>query len=491
LNKSAGTTVTIKGILLGNQDEEKVFKFTLTYRPANFNYDFQKTTEVKVRINSSVLKINPEVPLQIIPGGNIDIPVTVENTGLVSLNGVRLVAEYPDAFKYSKADPKTSEKETIWDLPAIPAKGKVKVVISGIVNGDVGTTHEFKFRVGKVGQLDFQVQAEASGIGNIVKAGMTFTTSVTNQGSGLIIGWGETLNYTFTYKNESESEMKDVSIAVEFIQKNSTGQDVKILDLDGRSDMSNGILDGKILRWTKKEIPALALVKPGSGGDVLLRLPVISGPEIKTPADRNFVATTTARISVGIIQDVDGKNFETQASPLETKISTKLNVEPEGRFYSDEQIPVGSGPLPPQVGKVTTYELSWSLTNPTNEVTQVVVTSTLPDGVTWVGKQSVTAGQAVQYNPDTREVTWRVNRVPPGTGSLFAGLEAKFQVSVTPTSTDIGKLLILLNQTVVTARDEFTTTDLRIEKAIVTSDLTGDVAAQGKGLVVEATPGGV
>lgn len=488
LDKSAGTTVTIRGVILGNQDEDKLFKFILTYRPANFNYDFQKTAEVHIRINSSVLKITPEVPLQIIPGGNTDVPVTVENTGVDSLNGIRLVAEYPEAFKFTKATPSPTEKETIWDLPAIPSKGKVKVVISGVITGDVGATPEFKFRVGKAGQTDFQVQAEASGIGTIVKAGMTFTTSVTNPGNGITIGWGETLNYIFAYKNESESEMKDVSIAVEFSQKNSAGQDAKIFDLDGRSGASNGILDGKVLRWTKKEIPALALVKPGTGGDVLLRLPIISGPEIKTPDDRNFVATTTARISVGSIQDVGGKNFENQAAPLETKVTTKLNVEPEGRYYSDEQVPVGTGPLPPQVGKVTTYELSWSLTNPTNEVSQVVVTSTLPDGATWVGNQSVTAGQAVQYNVDTREITWRVNRVPPGTGSLFAGLEAKFQVSVTPASTDVGKMLILLNQTVVTARDEFTSKDLRVEKAIVTSDLTGDVAAQGKGLVVEATP---
>jgi hypothetical protein len=41
---------------------------------------------------------------------------------------------------------------------------------------------------------------------------------------------------------------------------------------------------------------------------------------------------------------------------------------------------------------------------------------------------------------------------------------------------------------VVTARDAFTEQDLRVEKAIVTSDLPGDVAAQGKGLVVAAAP---
>jgi hypothetical protein len=249
-------------------------------------------------------------------------------------------------------------------------------------------------------------------------------------------------------------------------------------------------LDGRTITWTKKEVPALATVAGGATKDILLRVPVKSGPSITVQGDRNFVITTTARVTVGSIADVNEKNIETQATPLATKVTTKLNVESEGRYYSDEQIPVGSGPIPPAVGQGTTYRLSWTLTNPTNEVSQVVATATLPSNVTWLEKQTVTAGTAVAYDATTREVSWRINRVPPGTGSLFASLVATFDVSVTPVATDVGQLLILLNQTVVTARDAFTEQDLRVEKAIVTSDLQGDVAAQGKGFVVAAPTAG-
>ncbi|MEK7631912.1 MAG: hypothetical protein AAB445_03540 [Patescibacteria group bacterium] len=488
LQDQAGTTVTVTGRLLGNQLEEKTFSFTLGYRPADFNYDFQKTAETKVKISSSVLRLTPEVPLRIIPGTPTDIPVTIENTSADALTEVTLVAEYPEAFTFTKADPKPSEKTTIWNLPDIPANGKVKVTVTGTFKGNPGDTPELKFRAGKTLAQGLDVQAEANGIGTLVQAGMSLTTKITNPGSGAAVGWGDTLNYIISYKNDSEGDMKDVTVILEFSQKNAGGKDVSILDLDKRSGSSNGKLEGRTLAWTKQDIPALGLVKASTGGDILLRITVASGPEIKGQDDRNFVVTTASRVSVGSIEGVEGKNFETQAEQIATKITSKLNVEAEGRFYNDEQLPVGTGPLPPQVGQTTTYQLSWSLTNPTNEVTQVVVAATLPENVAWSGTQTVTAGQAVTFDATTREITWRINRVPPGTGSLFASLEATFKVSITPLTTDLGQLLLLLNKTVVTARDEFTTKDLRLEKAIVTTDLTTDVAAQGKGLVVAAQP---
>ncbi|RJO59013.1 hypothetical protein C4546_04260 [Candidatus Parcubacteria bacterium] len=486
LNKNSGATVTIVGRLVGNQDEEKIFNFTLGYRPANFNYDFQKTTELKIKISSSVLKVTPEVPLRIIAGTPTEFTVTLENTGADKLTEVKLIVDYPEVFKYTSADPKPAEKENIWLFPELAAGGKIKVVISGSLGGSPGETPEFKFRAGREGLKEFEVQAEASGIGTIVKAGLTLGAAITNPGKGTVAAWGETLNYMLTYKNESDGEMQDISLTVEFIQKNAGNQDVSILDLDNRSGATPGKLDGRTITWTKQEVPKLAKVKPGESGDILLRVALKSGPEIKTQEDRNFVIITSARASVASIADVEGKNFETQAQNLQTNITTKLNVEPEARYYSEEQLPVGSGPLPPQVGQTTFYQLSWNLTNPTNEASQIVVSATLPDGVTWTGKQSVTAGQTVVFNAETREVVWRINRVPPGTGSLFASLEAKFEVSITPTAADLGKLLVLLNQTSVTARDEFTSQDLRIEKPILTTDLTNDVAGQGKGLVAPA-----
>lgn len=488
LKANAGTTVTITGRLLGNQDEEKQFSFSLGYRPADFNYDFQKTTEAKMRISSSVLRVAPEVPLRIIPNAPTAIPIVIENTSAAALSEITLVAEYPEAFTFLKADPKPSEKSTIWNLPAIPANGKIQVVVTGTLKGKPGDTPEFKFRAGKSLAQGLDVQAEASGIGTLVQAGMNLAALITNPGSGTSVGWGDTLNYVLSYKNDSDGDMQDASVTLEFAQKNAGGKDVRILDLDNRSGSANGKLDGRTLTWTKQDIPALALVKANTGGDILLRVAVVSGPEIQGQDDRNFAITTTSRVSVGKIDGVEGKNFETQAEQIVTKVTSKLNLESEGRFYNDEQLPVGTGPLPPQVGQTTTYQLNWSLTNPTNEVTQVVVTATLPENVSWTGTQTVTAGQAVTFDAATREVTWRINRVPPGTGSLFPSLEATFKLSITPAATDVGQLLLLLNKTVVTARDEFTTKDIRLEKAIVTTDLTSDVAAQGKGLVVAAQP---
>ncbi len=484
IKDNGGTSVTITGQLLGDQDTTKTFHFTLTYRPSNFNYDFQKTLDVSVTISTSVLKITPSVPLRLIPGVSTDIPVTVQNTGKDTLTNLELVADYPNGFTYTQANPKPDDKNNGWNIPKLTAGQTLSYTITGTFTGNLNDSLQFTFRGGTTSDSGFQALTQVNGIGTIVQAGMSLTTSVTNASQGASIQWGDKLNYDFTYKNDSDSDMKDVTVSVTFQQQNSAGTDVSILDLANRSDIQNGTLSSQTITWTKAQVPGLALVAAGQGGDILLRVPVLATPKVTTQADKNFVLTTNASVTVGTITDVSGSNFKTQAKPLISNVSTLLDVSPDGRYYSDQQIPVGSGPLPPQVGQATTYELSWTLTNPTNDASQIVVSTTLPDNVTWIGKQSVTAGQAVTYDAPSRTVTWRVNLVPPGTGSLFASLVAKFDVSVTPAATDVGQLIVLANKTIVTARDNFTQQDIRIERPIVTSDIPNDPSAQGKGLVV-------
>ena len=50
-------------------------------------------------------------------------------------------------------------------------------------------------------------------------------------------------------------------------------------------------------------------------------------------------------------------------------------------------------------------------------------------------------------------------------------------------------MLVLLNKSLVTARDEFVGVDLEDEAAMLTSDLPDDTQARGQGIVVaQSTP---
>lgn len=159
----------------------------VTYTPSNFNTEFQKTSDVTVTINKSVLTLKPEVPVRLLPGRPVAIPVTLENVGSDTLEQVKLVVEYPEGFTFTSADPKPADSNTVWAFATIGAGKKVKVTITGVLTGNVGDTPEFKFRAGRDTATGFQAQAEASGIGTIVKAGLSLNTAITNPGAGTVI----------------------------------------------------------------------------------------------------------------------------------------------------------------------------------------------------------------------------------------------------------------------------------------------------------------
>ena len=68
---------------------------------------------------------------------------------------------------------------------------------------------------------------------------------------------------------------------------------------------------------------------------------------------------------------------------------------------------VGSGPLPPQVGKTTSYRVTWTVANTTSDAATLVVSARLPNSVLWTGKNPTRDAGDMSYDPVTRMVQWR------------------------------------------------------------------------------------
>ncbi|EKD95557.1 MAG: hypothetical protein ACD_24C00449G0001, partial [uncultured bacterium] len=63
-------------------------------------------------------------------------------------------------------------------------------------------------------------------------------------------------------------------------------------------------------------------------------------------------------------------------------------------------------------------------------------------------------------------------------------LEAWFEVSITPTNSQVGKTLTLIENSEVKAIDSLTGTSINLSVKKVTTELANDVGSQGKGKVV-------
>ncbi len=99
-----------------------------------------------------------------------------------------------------------------------------------------------------------------------------------------------------------------------------------------------------------------------------------------------------------------------------------------------------------------------------------------------------TGGNNITYDDGTRSVRWRIDKVDARVGQTLPTLVASFRASVTPADGDVGKVLPLIGSTTLTAADAFTGSALTATSGGVTTDLTNDPAAAGKGTVEAAAP---
>ena len=305
---------------------------------------------------------------------------------------------------------------------------------------------------------------------------------LTNDKIGAIsVDWGDTLAVSLKVKNAGDQIIRDVAGQLTIDSTAIDWQNIrwtipgKLLSVKNSSQ--------KILSWTKDEFPDLLELSPGKETILSATLPVIERPPKNVSTKDLIIAVKGQAVSKNVV-DLEGVEIKSDASPVEVRITTQVQLRPEARYTDDEYQPLGTGPIPPEAGKTTTYQIQWYLSNASNEVTDAKITTTLPQNVFWKGGE--TGSGTLSFDPATREVAWTINRVPARSGLDLSGLSANFTVSITPKELEIGSSITLTEQTSLEALDGFTNQIIQKKFDILTTDLPTDSLYAGKGKVVPA-----
>ena len=225
--------------------------------------------------------------------------------------------------------------------------------------------------------------------------------------------------------------------------------------------------------WNETNLSDLKTISPNLGGSLEAMLPLIS----------QATGTKALALKVWAVAQMDGPNNSKikrtiQTSPIILVFHSDASLQSEARYFSEEGALLGSGPLPPQVGKATSYHVIWSLHKTTHTLKDISVSVTLPRSVGFVRVATSTAGDLV-YDQKTRTTIWTLNRMPVGVNDL----QAEFVVSLTPLSTDDGRFADLLGSSTMQATDEDTQASVSLTSDALTTDLQNDDGAKGKGVV--------
>ncbi len=314
-----------------------------------------------------------------------------------------------------------------------------------------------------------------------------------NAAGGYIAQQGDTLNYVFTYLNNSSTTFQNVQIKATLI-----GAMFNFATVQSAASF-NSLTN--TLTWYPANTPELASVAPGQSGQVTVTVQTKAAFPIRFFGDKNYTLKAQVQIQSATVPAGTTANQTLSLANLQNKVGGAIALEAAG-YYHDPGVAAlpgatkikNTGPYPPRVDKTTTYTIHWRIKDYATDAQNVTVSATLQSGAMCTGADASGAAGATGNGASTStvrlsipsstltcdaatgQVTWQVPLVPATTGVVNAPAEAVFQITETPAINQLGATIPLIDAATLMATDGFTGQALSAQGAAIGTDLPDDAS---------------
>ncbi|MFA6513968.1 MAG: hypothetical protein WCT50_01590 [Patescibacteria group bacterium] len=454
ISSGAQGSFIVTGMIIAPVETVQIISGRLSYVPLNFSSEFKKESSDATIVSGIGFQVGIESSNTAFVNQDNELNISFFDIEDNLFGDFNLEFILPSGATISTSTPTTTITSPTDRETTISSSGSVNNwLISGLVKGSANKKINFKYQI-KDQPVDTKIIVRLEKIladgkkylfweqtlnPEIIKSDLNLTLFLNGSKNNGAVSFGDTLSYTLNYSNKGQNIFKDAVIMAVL--------DGAFLDWNSlRAEQTGDVRIGKMIVWTKNDIPALAAIKPGDEGEINFTI------NLKNYKDSDFgkslQLSSYSQYGVNSQESGDNKN---KSNIIVTKINSDLSLLEEIRYFNDDNIPVGSGPLPPKVGEKSSFKVYWKVKNNLHELSGAQATFNLPNQVVWDDKSSVSVG-SLYYDEVKRAVIWSIGRLPV---SVYQ-VDASFSISVTPTISDQNKVLILSPGSVVTALDNET-----------------------------------
>ncbi|MCX6715117.1 MAG: hypothetical protein NTX72_04860 [Candidatus Uhrbacteria bacterium] len=455
--------ITINGTFLAEVPSTEKLQALFTYKPANFNSSFQTIQTLDVNVNDSVLQMTLNGPDHALPGDQVQYVISVGHAQKDPVQNLRVIPVLPQNFTVSGTDPAFENGQSYWNLASLDPNQPKTFTVKGSYTASATGDQSVGANVGFVSDNVYLKQKDANVTTSMQGGSIAFHLIVNGSNTDQTIDPGKSLHGSIDFTNQAKDTAQDVSFTLAL---DSTGK----LPIDwAHADLHSGKQNGNQIVWDKSSLSSLKQLKPNDSGILDFTLPLSTGSNTSD----HFTMTLTSHI--GSLGETGGAK-SISSTPILISINAQTGFTSEARYFTTEGTPVGTGPLPPTVGKTTTYRVYWNITNALHDLSGVAVTTAIPANVLWTNKSSTDIG-TITYKKDI--ITWIIPKLP--TSIPQAG--AWFEVSVKPAASDVDTSMPLTTSSTMNAKDASTSQTITKTADALTTNLSTDEFASGKGTV--------
>lgn len=450
--------IETSAIIFGEENDEKIINVSVEYRVRGSNATFQKDAEpLRFKISSSPVVLNIDAVESITSGQELEIELEVVSNAPTPLQDVLVTARYPFGFDYSSSDPEPVAANNTWRIDTLEPEETKTITVTGIVTGGRSDERVFDFSVGVPSDRDRFALASVftTGSTEVALEDPFLGVEVEIEGSNddvVIVESGRAANVQVTFTNTLDDTVYEGEIEV--VLSGNALNDITVSSRDGfYNSQTNTITYDAVDESSLREIA------PGRSSSVSFSLEPDESIS-RTPEVELFVTVRGQRV----FEDRVPQQLTATASRVmrvESITSLSSSATHSGGPFSN------SGPMPPVAEETTELTLEFALQSGSNDLTSAVMTAVLPQYVSWLS--NVSSGDTISYNPSTRMITWNIGDVAANKTA-----RASAQISVTPSTPQIGTIPTIIETQRFRATDRFTGTVVRAEAPALTTATTDD-----------------
>lgn len=463
--------------VFGKENTKQIIKAHIEYRTAESLQIFKtKDYEYSVTVSSAPVSITTKIPPELNTGEEFTFEIRLTGNTGTPINDLLVSLTYPDSFVYVGGTPAPTYGKTIWRVKEL-AQGKEEVIkIRGTMTGVVDSEKTIEVRVGledpnqprEIGTLYTSTRETFS----VKKAFVNLSLEISGEEKPnfTVVKSGDKVSVNLSWVNNLNTKIQNAQFQVRVVG-----------DIVDRASIvpSLGVYQSAedLILWNQQTDRTFTSLDPDQEGIIHFVFTTKSlfesdGSLYRKPEFSVDVTFLGSRISEGF-----------NNAPISLKTSRKIRVSSAVILGTEATYHEGpfqnAGSLPPQAEKETTYTLSWNLTNSSNDVRDAVVSAKLPPYLHWLGKTN--PGSGITYNEATGEIRWLAGDLPAGTGFNTSAKTASFQVSFTPSISQIGSTPALIYEARFTGVDTFTDTKLSDTKPQILISQVKDLRPENMG----------
>lgn len=408
LDGNEAVELKITGTLVGETGTEQSLRAFLTYKPSNFNSDFQTVTHFTHTFEAPSLSITNTIPKNASPGVPVPLEVVVENTANEPRGPLEIRINAIDQFVLQETD--KSEKLPVgieriekgaWLVKSLEPQKKLTFKATGVFSPDAKETKKVVTTIAMLHNSRTYVLARDER--EIVLQDNTLVLSLVANGSSsnLLVAPEDTLTFSLFYKNIGQKVIKNLTLKTILDVPSVQGKSVlasktteTAVEPQIQTDQVNPDTRRIILTWTKKEINGLGSINTQKEDSIPFAMALLSKANIDYRKLSQFTIVAHAEG-----QFDDGASVMVQTQPITISIGSDTTLETVSE-------PVDPTSLESTSASTNTYRITWTIKNSIHALKNVTVKAGLVGDIAWLG-QEVSGGSLV-FDPKTKSVRWTI-----------------------------------------------------------------------------------